>query len=168
MGRQDVLAQTRYADRRTSLTTVQNEFFVMSKTIAIVITQNEDGSFHVLDAAGCAHEVGDELELGHLCAELIHDPTLPEFDTVDLQTNELEKVATKVAEKMLPDALSFVAAPAVKALRGAVQKLDAHSKRASKIRSTEESKAKAKKRRARKKSATKKSSKGPRLRSLRY
>lgn len=138
------------------------------KTIAIIITRNDDGSFHVLDASGRAHVADDEAHLGRTCAELIDDPTLPEFNTVDVQTNELEKVATQVAEKMLPDALSFVAAPAVKVLREAVWKLDAQSKRASKIRSTEESKAKAQKRRARKSSTTKKSSKGPRLRSLRY
>lgn len=139
------------------------------KTIAIIVTRNPDGSFHVLDAAGRAHEAKDAIELGRACARLTKDDSLPEFEVVDTQTNELEKVATQMAEKMLPEALSFMAAPAVKALRSTVKKLDGHSERATKIRSTEESRTKAAKRRARKKAEPKKTSrKGARLRSLRY
>lgn len=140
----------------------------MTKTIAIIVTRNVDGSFHVLDASGRAHEARNGVELGRVCAQLTTDDSLPEFEVVDTQTNELEKVATKVAEKMLPEAFSFMAGPAVKALRSTVMKLDGHSKRVTKIHSTEESRAKAAKRRARKKAEPKKPRKGPRVRSLRY
>lgn len=90
-------------------------------TAAFILTELEDGSYVILDAAGRTHPVAGPQEVGAACCALLHDPTLPRYEMPTQESVELEKVASKVAAKVFPE-FEFAVTPALQMVREGVQR----------------------------------------------
>jgi hypothetical protein len=95
-------------------------------TALVLLRQNADGTFTVLDAAGQPHHADGLVELGQACAQVLADDSLPEVEAPTEMQMHIESVATHAAELLARKATSagkalapFVV-PTVKAVTGTI------------------------------------------------
>jgi hypothetical protein len=92
-------------------------------TAALIITKKDDGTYTILDALGRVHDVATAAGLGPVCDDIVTDPQMPQYKTQAAHADNLEAVATQVAEAVFPESFRFMAVPAVGLLKKAVKGL---------------------------------------------
>lgn len=92
-----------------------------TKTAALIVTRVQNG-FTVLSPRGQTYCCTVK-NLHQVVEEILNDPELPEFETERAHVMALEHMVGALAISALPDAIRFVAGPAVKTLKRAVDKI---------------------------------------------